>query len=312
VDFSEASGRALERAAVLAGWYEAELVAVHVVPLPPAIFPLAAGVSQATLEPFETEAMARDLQAFTAGVAARLPGLQLMVRSGAAAPVVLDLAREIEADLLVLGTHGRSGFRKLVLGSVTEKVVRRAPCPVLTVPGASDGHHDEPVFKHVLCGVDFLETSARAVEYALSLAEEANGRLTLLHALEWVPDEPSSAHPTFGTNLYRQAICTETRARLAELVPAEARDWCQIDMRVAYGEPSVEILRAAAAERPDLVVLGAGRPGPLERMLFGSTTPQVVRQASCPVLTVRGGVEATRPKGLNQTIQGARGAEGRS
>jgi nucleotide-binding universal stress UspA family protein len=173
-----------------------------------------------------------------------------------------------------------------MLGSVAKKVVRGAPCPVLTVPGASERHGDEAVFKHVLCGVDFLETSARAVAYALSLAEEANGRLTLLHTLEWVPDEQPSAHPTFGMNLYRQAVCAEARARLAELVPAEARDWCQIDMRVACGEPSVEILRAAAAERTDLVVLGAGRPGPIDRMLFGSTTQQVLRHASCPVLTI--------------------------
>ena len=312
VDFSESSRRALERAAVLAGWYEAELVALHVAPLPPAMFPLAPGVSQAALEPFDVEAMTRELRTFTAEVAARRPRLKLIVRAGAAAPVIPDVARELAADLLVLGTHGRSGFQRLMLGSVAEKVVRRASCPVLTVPCAPAGHADAPVFKHVLCGVDFLETSARAVEYALSLAEEANGRLTLLHTLEWVPDEPSSAHPTFGTNLYRQAIGTEARARLAELVPAEARDWCQIDTRVTRGEPSVEILRVAAAERPDLVVLGAGRPGALDRMLLGSTTQQVVRQASCPVLIVRGGDEATLHESLDQTIQGGGGPASRS
>ena len=238
-------------------------------------------MSQATLEPFDVEAMAGELRAFTAEVAATCPRLQVMVRPGAAAPVILDLARGLGADLLVLGTHGRSGFRKLVLGSVAEKVVRKAPCPVLTVPCAVEGHPDKPVFEHVLCGVDFLETSQRAVEYAVSLAEEANGRLTLLHTIEWVPDERRPTHTTFGLNLYRQAVLTEARARLAELVPAEARDWCQIDMRVACGEPSVEILRAAAAERADLVVLGAGHQGPIDRMLFGADdaagpTPGVV------------------------------------
>ena len=100
--------------------------------------------------------------------------------------------------------------------------------------------------------------------------------------------------------------------RLAEIVPAEARDWCQIETRVACGEPSVEILRAAAAERADLVVLGAGRPGPIDRMLFGSTTQQVVCQASFPVLTVRGGRAVTQHDGLDQTIHGAGGAEARS
>ena len=125
-------------------------------------------------------------------------------------------------------------------------------------------------------------------------------------------DERRPTHATFGLNLYRQAVLTEARARLAELVPAEARDWCQIDMRVACGEPSVEILRAAADERADLVVLGAGHPGPIDRMLFGSTTPQVLRQASSPALVVRGGGEATRHEGLDQTIPRPVGAEGRS
>jgi nucleotide-binding universal stress UspA family protein len=312
VDFSEFSRRALERAAVLARWYEAELVALHAAPLVPFNFPLAPGVSQATLEPFDLETMASELRAFTAEVAATCPRLQLIVRPGAAAPVILDLARGLGADLLVLGTHGRSGLQRLVLGSVAEKVVRQAPCPVLTVPCAVEGHPDKPVFEHVLCGVDFLETSQRAVEYALSLAEEANGRLTLLHTIEWVPDERHPTHATFGLNLYRQAVLTEARARLAELVPAEARDWCQVDMRVACGEPSVEILRAAAAERADLVVLGAGHPGALDRMLFGSTAPQVLRQAPCPVLTVRGGGEATRHEGLDRTIPRPGGREGRS
>jgi nucleotide-binding universal stress UspA family protein len=159
--------------------------------------------------------------------------------------------------------------------------------------------------------VDFLETSQRAVEYALSLAEEANGRLTLLHTIEWVPDEGRPTHATFGLNLYRQAVLTEARARLAELVPAEARDWCQIDMRVACGEPSAEILRAAAAERADLVVLGAGHPGPIDRMLFGSTTPQVLRQASCPVLTVGSSCAVARHEGLAQTAHSADHAEHR-
>jgi len=287
VDFSESSRRALERAAVLAGWYEAELVALHVAPLPPALLSLAPGVSHATLEPFDVEAMAGELQSFTAQVAARRPGLQLIVRSGAAAPVILDLAREIGADLLVLGTHGRSGVRKLVLGSVAERVVDKAPCPVLTVALAAEGSPDTPVFRHVLCGVDFSEASRRAVELAISLAEEAGGRLTLMHSVEWVTDDRHPTPPaTFGVKLYHQSLLTEARARLSELVPAEARDWCRVDFRAACGEPAAEILRAAEAEGADLIVIGADRPGPIDRMLFGSVAPLVIRQAACPVLTV--------------------------
>ena len=312
VDFSEFSRRALERAAVLARWYEAELVALYAAPLVPVSFPLAPGVSQATLEPFDVEAMAGELRAFTAEVSATCPRLQVMVRPGAAAPVILDLARRAGGR-----SAGPRDPRPLGIPKARARLRRgerraQGALPVLTVPCAVEGHPDKPVFEHVLCGVDFLETSQRAVEYAVSLAEEANGRLTLLHTIEWVPDERRPTHTTFGLNLYRQAVLTEARARLAELVPAGARDWCQIDMRVACGEPSVEILRAAAAERADLVVLGAGHQGPIDRMLFGATTPQVLRQASCPVLTVGSDCERTEHDGLDQTIQGAAGAEGRS
>ena len=95
----------------------------------------------------------------------------------------------MNADLLVLGTHGRSGFERLLLGSVTEKVLRRAPCPVLTVPR----HHPEAVppppvlFKRIVCPLDFSDSSLRALEYALSLAQEADAHLTAMHVIEYEP-----------------------------------------------------------------------------------------------------------------------------
>jgi nucleotide-binding universal stress UspA family protein len=311
VDFSDGSRRALARAAVLARWYEAELVALHVAPLVPALFPLAPGVSHASLEPFDVEAMARELRTFTADVAASRPGLRLIVRSGAAAPVILDVAHEIEADLLVVGTHGLSGFRKLVLGSVAEKVVDKAPCPVLTVPCAAEGSPDPPVFRHVLCGVDFSEASRLAVEYAISLAAEANGRLTLMHSIEWPTDDRHPTPATFGVKLYRQSLLTEARARLAELVPTEARAWCQVGTRAACGEPAPEILRAAAAEGADLIVVGADRPRAVDRMIFGSVAPLVIRQAACPVLTVGSRCAGARHEALHQTADLAGHAERR-
>jgi nucleotide-binding universal stress UspA family protein len=305
VDFSEFSRRALDRAAVLARWYEAELVALHATPLVPVDFPLAPGVSPATLAPFDVEAMAGELRAFSAEVAARCPRLRLIVRSGPPAPVILDLARGLGADLLVIGTHGRSGFRKLVLGSVAEKVMDKAPCPVLTVPYAAQGSPDTPVFRRVLCGVDFSEASRRAVEFATSLAEEANGRLILLHSIEWPIGDRHPTHATFGVNLYRQSLLTDARARLAALVPAEARDWCQVDARAASDEPAAELLRLAAAERADLIVVGADRPRPIDRMLFGSVAPLVIRQAPCPVLTVGSRCAGAGHEVLDQTTHTA-------
>ena len=85
-----------------------------------------------------------------------------------------------------------------MVGSVTEKVLRKAPCPVLSVPPRSEGQAERPVFGRILCGADFSEASDRAAEYALSLAQEANGRLTLLHVVDWMPDK-NFARPQFDT-----------------------------------------------------------------------------------------------------------------
>jgi nucleotide-binding universal stress UspA family protein len=301
VDFSEFSRRALERGALLARWYEAVLVVLHAAPLVPLNFPVAPGVSRAILAPFDVEVLTHELRAFTAEAAARWPRLQLIVRPGAAAGVILDLARGLRADLLVLGTHGRSGFRRLVLGSVAEKVVDRAPCPVLTVPGAAEDRPDTPLFRRVLCGVDFSEASRRAVEYAISLAEEANGCLTLLHSIHWAEDDRHPTHPTFGVKLYRQSLLNDARARLTELLPEDAKAWCQVDARAVGGEPAPELLRVAASERTDLIVLGADRPRLIDRMVFGSMAPLVTRQAPCPVLTVAAGCTSVRGEARNQT-----------
>jgi nucleotide-binding universal stress UspA family protein len=285
VDFSDLSRHALAHAAVLARWYEAELVTLYATPLAPDVPPLPMRMSS-VLAPFDARAMAGELQAFAGPVTEGVARVQKIVRPGAAALVILDCARELEADLLVLGTHGRTGFERLMLGSVTEKVVRKAACPVLTIPRGAEARPDRPLFPRVLCGVDFAESSARALRYALSLAEEAEGRLSLLHVVEWLPEEPlPGAHG--DAQLFQESLVTEARRRLAELVPREARDWCEVETSVRCGKPYQEILRAAAVDRAELIVLGVHGHGVIDRMLFGSTTQQVVRQALCPVLTVR-------------------------
>jgi nucleotide-binding universal stress UspA family protein len=201
--------------------------------------------------------------------------------------VILDYAAQIEADLVVIGTHGRTGFERLMLGSVTEKVVRKARCPVLTVPRGAELAAGQPVFRRVLCGVDFSDASDRALEYALSLAEEANGTLTLVHVLEWL-GEPSLLGPSpFDLQAYRRALTSEAQRLLESRVPADARDWCQATAVVREGKPYQELLRAATDTGADLLVLGVHGRGVIDRMLFGSTLQQVVRQAACPVLTVR-------------------------
>jgi nucleotide-binding universal stress UspA family protein len=200
---------------------------------------------------------------------------------------ILSLAAESATDLVVLGTHGRSGFERLMLGSVTEKVVRKASCPVLTVPRRAEGAPEHAPFGRILCGVDFSEASRRAVDYGLSLAQEAKARVTLLHVVEWLPDESFSKYPQFDVDHFRRTLLTDARVKLEQLVPEDARNWCEPDTKLVCGKPYQEILRVASEERSDLIVLGVHGRGAIDRMLFGSTTQAIVRQAACPVLTIR-------------------------
>jgi nucleotide-binding universal stress UspA family protein len=287
VDFSPFARRALDHAAVLARWYEAELTVLHVSPLMPTLFGMEPAVNAATLAPFDREALGRELLKFVGETANATPRPQLLVRSGPAAATVLGYAVENNTDLIVLGTHGRTGFERFMLGSVTEKVVRKATCPVLTVPrGASEGA-ERPLFGRIVCAVDFSPASDRAAQYALSLAQEAKGHVTLLHVVEWLPDASFAKYPGFDVDHFRKSLLTDARARTEALVPEEARAWCEVDTRVVCGKPYQEILRIARNDDADLVVLGVHGHGPIDRMLFGSTPQQVVRQAECPVLTIR-------------------------
>ena len=287
VDFSPISKRALDHAAVIARWYEAELVVLHVVPFMPTIFGFPAALDTVALAAGDGDAVIPELTAFLADAATMVSGTQTMVRSGSPAVEILHYAAEAKADLLVLGTHGRTGFERFMVGSVTEKILRKATCPVLTVPPHGEGQPPHPVFARILGGADFSEASNHAAEYALSLAQEAKGRLTLLHVVDWMPDANFAKYPEFDAGAYRQVIMREARRQLEGLVPEEARNWCEPDLRISCGKPYREILRLAAEDQSDLIVLGAHGHGPINPMLFGSTAEHVVRQAPCPVLTIR-------------------------
>jgi nucleotide-binding universal stress UspA family protein len=287
VDFSPFARRALDHALVLARWYEAELTVLHVSPLMPTLFGLEPGLGPATLAPFDRETLGRELLAFAGETVNATPRPQLIVRPGAAAATILAYAVENETDLIVLGTHGRTGFERFILGSVAEKVVRMARCPVLTVPRGAPEAQARPSFGRILCALDFSPASDQAVQYALSLAQEAKSCLTMLHVVEWLPDEPFAKHAGFDVDHFRKSLLQDARARAEALVPEDALAWCEVDTRIVCGKPYEEIVRIAHNDLADLVVLGVHGHGPVDRMLFGSTSQQVVRLARCPVLTVR-------------------------
>jgi nucleotide-binding universal stress UspA family protein len=197
----------------------------------------------------------------------------------------------MSADLIVLGTHGLSGLQHLLLGSVTEKVLRRARCPVLTVPAAGTVKSRLP-FERILCAIDFSDWSLRALEYAITATLGSGASLTLAHVLEWpwleppppnfaeLPVEEATALAAFRVRRERSA-----HARLELFEPEGLKERCHI--RVVHGRAHDQLLHIAAEENADLIVVGVhGRVG-LDLALFGSTANQLVRHATCPVLTVR-------------------------
>ena len=213
----------------------------------------------------------------------------LSAKDGDPARNIVDHALETAADLVVMGTHGRSGFERLLIGSVAEKVVRKASCPVLLVPPHLIATVPEDVtFKHILCAMDFSPAALQALGFALDLARQADGVVTVLHALEWLAEEEPRENAHFNVPEYRRYLVQDAQERVRTLIAEESRDWSTIEERVVLGRAYREILKVAAESGTDLIVMGAQGRGGLGLTLFGSTTQQVVRAATCPVLTVRG------------------------
>jgi nucleotide-binding universal stress UspA family protein len=289
VDFSEFSAHAVEQALALARWYGASVTLLHVawIELPPATF--GAGPGPLSLSPDALARIEAEVRTFSEPWAAGHGSVHTSVRAGVAAPQILAEAAALPADLIVIGTHGRSGFERLMLGSTADKVLRKASCPVMTVPRRVDGESAPSVtFKRILCATDFSSGSKAALTYALSMAQEADARLTVVHVLEW-PEVPAGDEPFARTlTAARDHWQAQQQSRLRAAVPAEARTWCQAEEVLAMGKPYQEILRVAAESAADLLVLGVQGRGALDLGLFGSTTSEVLRRAACPVLTVRG------------------------
>ena len=284
IDFSESSHHALAHAAALARWYEAQLTVLHVseVFMVPAVLP---GNPAPVIGPYiSRDAIVSGLEEFTSPLKESGVPFELDIEEGTVAHTIVDAAARRKADLLVMGTHGRGGVEHVVLGSVTEKVLRKAPCPLLVVPPATGGAAPKVHLERILCPVDFGPSALKALNYALSLAQEAAATLTLLHVLEPVPGETAG---TPDMREYLQEREARVREELRAAVPAEARDWCTPVEVIGSGKPYKEILRVAHETAANLIVMGVAGRGAIDRLFFGSTTNHVVRRAECPVLTLR-------------------------
>ena len=288
IDFSDTSRHALDHAVAIAKWYESHITALHVIapPLllqPPILF--AELPKNTTLTEAELQALEAQLGAWLEPANRTGVKTDMLFDEGNPAASILEHASSLQADLLVMGTHGLSGFERLMLGSVAEKVLRKATCPVMSVPPPAVTGAKVP-YTRLLCPVDFSESSLAALRFAFSIAEESDAHLTILHVFDWPPDDELLVE-RFDTPASRRVVEEEARGRLEALVTGDVRVWCKPATKVSYGKPYRQILEVAGSEGTDLIVIGVHGRNALDLTLFGSTTNHVVRRASCPVVTLK-------------------------
>lgn len=286
-DHSDFSERALRLAIALCRWSGAQLSVLRVIP---DVMPTPGGPDlpvTALASPALRAEAERDLGLFAqpaidAGIAVRT-----VLREGDPWREILHESGAAPADLIVMGTHGRSGFEHLLLGSVTEKVLRRASCPVLTVCHGSASGTALP-FRRLLVATDLHPGCEHTLEIACALAEASGAKLSVVHAIENLPGpglHPYLVVPELAE--LRGKLEQDAHERLARAFPSDVRERVEIETRVVAGSARREVLRLAGELAADLVVLGTHAHGPLGHLLFGSTCEQVVRAAPCPVLAVR-------------------------
>lgn len=207
---------------------------------------------------------------------------EVTVTEGDLWPSLNEIVNKQNTDLIVMGTHGRKGVTRALLGSAAEEVFRKASCPVLTVgPLVSRNTERRLAMKEILFATDFSAESLAALPYAVSLAQEHQSNLTLLNV---------TGKTEIGELVHAGQYKESTLRRLQSLVPAGAELWCEPKCRVEEGAEAEKIMEVAVALGADLIVLGVHSPqggvGATTHLLQ-SIAHQVVTQAQCPVLTVR-------------------------
>jgi nucleotide-binding universal stress UspA family protein len=277
-DFSPASEAALPYAFSLAGHYGSKLYLAHVISLDYPDFPppeeRAAKLQQA--REFTERELKRLLEA------SRQKGIscQPLIGEGGIWNVLSDMIHENSIDLVIVGTHGRRGLKKLLLGSVAEEVFRMAPCPVLTVgPETSETSSADVQLGHVLYPVEFVPDTSLAAAYAVSLAEAYSAKLTFMKVLEDTVAPPEE----------KAQIQEPVRHWMDDHVPAASVLRERTSFELGFGRAAEGILKFASDRGVDLIVMGVRHLDPVlaGHLPEADTAYEVVRTAHCPVFTVR-------------------------
>ena len=287
-DLSRLSNAALPLAAAMARERKAELLVLHVQE-PPTAYALGEwGSGPLEPDPGWLQQVLNNIKPSDATI----PCLHKLVIGNPAREIVLT-AKNDDIDLIIMGTHGRTGLARMLMGSVAEKVVRRAICPVMTLKqpaawsfegnsSASSAQLPDARGKTILLAVDFSRTSDAAFLEATALARDWRAWLIIAHV-----EQPLAAYGGAEVlDSYVLDACSDAlKKRLERIRPPEPEIPCT--HRLTNGDPADEIVRIAGEEKADLIVMGTHGHTGVARVLLGSVAEKVVRQAPCPVLTLK-------------------------
>lgn len=290
-DFSRASENALRHAIAVARFYGSTLHLAHVVSS--VGFTLAGPGAIAAAD----EAARRDLEQLELNLVASgaLAGIKhsLAVREGDVAPQIEALISELQADIVILGTHGRRGLGRLLLGSVAEEVFRCAECPVVTVGPAFEhqsGVENLRQPRPVLFATDFKGASLEALPYMVTFARERGVKLIMLHVIPTLPLPPDGRWENADDVMARHHQAeADAIARLKGLLRDHSGLHPEPEFVVTFGDPAEEILKLARSHHVDVIGMGLHRTGyPQAATHFRRTIAyEVVCRANCAVFTAR-------------------------
>jgi nucleotide-binding universal stress UspA family protein len=281
-DFSDTARCALAHAINLARKFDGEIHLLHVAEIPtPAIPDLPLDI----IDIVEEKGIA-DLDELVNSFDMDLPEITRVVRAGIPskppADVILEYAKDLDADVLVIGTHGRRGARRFLLGSVTEEVVRRAMCPVLTIRKQKKAYL-MPSVQRILVPVDFSDASKKLVDLAAELAQKLHARITLMHVvdIEFYPYYGLTEDPV---RLIERNMIDVSMNKLNEMVESLRDRGVKANWETDTGHTVRVINEYAERNEIDLILVGThGRSG-FDRLMLGSIAEKILRSAFCPVM----------------------------
>ncbi|MEO6181613.1 MAG: universal stress protein, partial [Verrucomicrobiota bacterium] len=293
IDFSETSIKSLDYALALARESGSQINLVHVLEFP-AVFNSTAQPSYAIFDKEAKRLATARLAALVDEKIDEWTTVNFEVRFGRAYKAICETAKEQKTDLIVIGTHGFTGLKHLLLGSTAERVIRHAPCTVLTVCKQQIRNVKFVVQpKKILVPTDFSKSADAALQAAALLAKQYQAQIHLLHV---VPNHDAvGEYYKIDRQLLESGEMEACQKKLAALSKTLLAKKISFKIEIRRGRPAVEITQVSEELDADLIAISThGRTG-WQHALLGSVTEEVVRHSLCPVLVVRKN-ETRQPK----------------